>query len=430
MFVSLRPHKAIWITAILLLLIALASPVEAQQRGQLVLDRGLVKVSNGPKVRIYNVPGTTVLLSVDDQVHTARNSAARVILSSGDEVVTLQANTVFKVENESNEESNTRLLTGNLNIEVNPNRALINGRKRPFKVRTVTAVVGVRGTNLETSFDPATGETETTVLEGTVTVEVAELEGDESAAFPVEAGQSMAVKPDGIRPPGAVEFSPVEKAVTERRETYKKEQEIKKQEQQQRQQQQQSQNQGQGQPQQKTQQQSQGQPQQKPGGQQQQSQSQGQRQQQQQSQSQPQQGGPSQAEGQPPPQQQGEGQPPQEGPPPGEEGSTARESGEEPPPPTDGEGPEPISEEPSTIEEPPTEEAPDLPEEELPPVEEPVIEEVEVEEVFVEEIEIEEVDLGDLEAITDQINEQISDAVDPEIIETIRPIQIQLNYQE
>ena len=422
MFISLRPHGAVWITALVMLLIALASPVEAQQRGQLVLDRGLVKVSNGPKVRIYNVPGTTVLLSVDDQVHTARNSAARVILSSGDEVVTLQANTVFKVENESNEESNTRLLTGNLNIEVNPNRALINGRKRPFKVRTVTAVVGVRGTNLETSFDPATGETETTVLEGTVTVEVAELEGDESAAFPVEAGQSMAVKPDGIRPPGAVEFSPVEKAVTERRETYKKEQEIKKQEQQQRQQQQ-SQSQGQGQPQQKTQQQSQGQPQQKPGGQQQQSQSQGQRQQQQQSQSQPQQGGPSQAEGQPPPQQQGEGQPPQEGPPPGA-------SGEEPPSSTE-EGPGPVEEEPSPVEEgSSTEEAPDLPEEELPPVEEPVIEEVEVEEVFVEEIEIEEVDLGDLEAITDQINEQISDVVDPEIIETIRPIQIQLNYQE
>ena len=78
----------------------------------------MVKVSNGSKVRIYNVPGTTVLLSVDDQVHTARNSSARVIRSSGDEVVTLKANTVFKVENESNEESNTRLLTGNLNIEV------------------------------------------------------------------------------------------------------------------------------------------------------------------------------------------------------------------------------------------------------------------------------------------------------------------------
>ncbi|MGA0261565.1 MAG: hypothetical protein ACO3NI_15555, partial [bacterium] len=61
----------------------------------------------------------------------------------------------------------------------------------------------------------------------------------------------------------------------------------------------------------------------------------------------------------------------------------------------------------------------------IPNLEEPVIDEVEV-----EEIEIEEVDLGDLEAITDQINEQISDAVDPEIIETIRPIQIQLNYQE
>ena len=101
MFVSLRPHKAIWITAILLLLIALASPVEAQQRGQLVLDQGMVKVSNGSRVRIYKTIGTNVLLNVDDRIHTASNSAARVILSSGDEVVALKANTVFKVEDEN-----------------------------------------------------------------------------------------------------------------------------------------------------------------------------------------------------------------------------------------------------------------------------------------------------------------------------------------
>ncbi|MFZ9065815.1 MAG: FecR domain-containing protein [bacterium] len=425
MFVSLRPHRAIWITAIVMLLIALALPVEAQQRGQLVLDQGLVKVSNGPKVRIYNVPGTTVLLSVDDQVHTARNSAARVILSSGDEVVTLQANTVFKVEkeNELAAESNTRLLTGNLTFEINPNRALVNGRKREFKIRTVTAVVGVRGSEGDVGFDPATGETAVVANEGDIYVVPPDLEGDELAQIPVPPGSDVSLTQETIKLPGADKPVAKEEAVAKTREENKqKQEEQQKQEQQQRQQQQQSQNQGQGQQQQKTQQQSQGQPQQKPGGQQ--SQSQGQGQQQQQSQSQPQQGGPSQPEGQPP-QQQGESQPPQEGPPPGEEGSTARESGEEPPPPTDGEGPEPISEEPSTIEEPPTEEAPDLPEDELPPVEEPVIDEVEV-----EEIEIEEVDLGDLEAITDQINEQISDAVDPEIIETIRPIQIQLNYQE
>ena len=420
MFVSLRPHRAAWITAIVMLLIALALPVEAQQRGQLVLDQGLVKVSNGPKVRIYNVPGTTVLLSVDDQVHTARNSAARVILSSGDEVVTLQANTVFKVEkeNELAAESNTRLLTGNLTFEINPNRALVNGRKREFKIRTVTAVVGVRGSEGDVGFDPATGETAVVANEGDIYVVPPDLEGDELAQIPVPPGSDVSLTQETIKLPGADKPVAKEEAVAKTREENKqKQEEQQKQEQQQRQQQQQSQNQGQGQQQQKTQQQSQSQPQQKPGGQQQQSQSQGQGQQQQQSQGQPQQGGSSQSEGQPP-QQQGESQPPQEGPPSGA-------SGEEPPSSTE-EGPGPVEEEPPPVEEePPTEEAPDLPEDELPPVEEPVIDEVEV-----EEIEIEEVDLGDLEAITDQINEQISDAVDPEIIETIRPIQIQLNYQE
>ncbi|MEC7193629.1 MAG: FecR family protein, partial [SAR324 cluster bacterium] len=386
------------LTAILLLLIALASPVEAQQRGQLVLDRGLVKVSNGPKVRIYNVPGTTVLLSVDDQVHTARNSAARVILSSGDEVVTLKANTVFKVEdeNEIEAESNTRLLTGNLTFEINPNRALVNGRKREFKIRTVTAVVGVRGSEGDVGFDPATGETEVVANEGDIYVVPPDLEGDELAQIPVPPGSDVSLTQETIKLPGADKPVAKEEAVAKTREENKQKQEEQQKQEQQQRQRQQSQNQGQGQPQQKNQQQSQGQPQQKPSGQQQQSQSQGQGQQQQ-SQGQPQQGGSSQSEGQPP-QQQGEGRPPQEGPPPGDEGSTARESGEEPPPPTDGERPEPISEESSTIEEPPTEGTPDLPVEELPPVEEPIIEEVEVEEV-VEEIEIEEVDLGDIAEI-------------------------------
>ena len=348
MFVSLRPHRVIWITAILLLLIALASPVEAQQRGQLVLDRGLVKVSNGPKVRIYNVPGTTVLLSVDDQVHTARNSAARVILSSGDEVVTLKANTVFKVEdeNEIEAESNTRLLTGNLTFEINPNRALVNGRKREFKIRTVTAVVGVRGSEGDVGFDPATGETEVVANEGDIYVVPPDLEGDELAQIPVPPGSDVSLTQETIKLPGADKPVAKEEAVAKTREENKQKQEEQQKQEQQQRQQQQSQNQEQGQPQQKNQQQSQGQPQQKSGGQQQQQQSQGQGQQQQ-SQGQPQQGGSSQSERQPL-NSKGESRPPQEGPPPGDEGSTARESGEEPPPPTDGERPEPISEESST----------------------------------------------------------------------------------
>jgi len=254
MFVSLRPHRAVWITAIVMLLIALALPVEAQQRGQLVLDQGLVKVSNGPKVRIYNVPGTTVLLSVDDQVHTARNSAARVILSSGDEVVTLQANTVFKVEkeNELAAESNTRLLTGNLTFEINPNRALVNGRKREFKIRTVTAVVGVRGSEGDVGFDPATGETAVVANEGDIYVVPPDLEGDELAQIPVPPGSDVSLTQETIKLPGADKPVAKEEAVAKTREENKqKQEEQQKQEQQQRQQQQQSQNQGQGQQQQK-----------------------------------------------------------------------------------------------------------------------------------------------------------------------------------
>ena len=73
-------------------------------------------------------------------------------------------------ENEIEAESNTRLLTGNLTFEINPNRALVNGRKREFKIRTVTAVVGVRGSEGDVGFDPATGETEVVANEGDIYV--------------------------------------------------------------------------------------------------------------------------------------------------------------------------------------------------------------------------------------------------------------------
>ena len=201
MFVSLQPHRAIWITAILLLLIALASPVEAQQRGQLVLDRGLVKVSNDSKVRIYNVPGTTVLLSVGDQVHAARNSAARVILSSGDEVVTIRDQTIFRIEEANKEESNTRLLIGNIAFNVNPNRPLINGRKRSFNIRTVTAVLGIRGTDGEAI------KTETGVQfelnSGSADIEIP---GSE-IKIEIGAGESAEVQDSGpIKLPGETKF--------------------------------------------------------------------------------------------------------------------------------------------------------------------------------------------------------------------------------
>ena len=205
MFVSLRPHRVFWITAIVMLLIAWASPVEAQQRGQLVLDQGLVKISNGSRVRIYKTIGTNVLLNVDDRIHTASNSTARVILSSGDEVVTLKANTVFKVEdaNETKGESNTRLLTGNLTFEVNPNRSLVNGRKREFKIRTVTAVIGVRGSKGGVEFSPETGETALEAESGEIYAVPPELEGDSDAEISVPPGESVSLTQEAIKLPGA-----------------------------------------------------------------------------------------------------------------------------------------------------------------------------------------------------------------------------------
>jgi DNA segregation ATPase FtsK/SpoIIIE-like protein len=182
-----------------------------------------------------------------------------VILSSGDEVVTLQANTVFKVENENEiaAESNTRLLTGNLTFEINPNRALVNGRKREFKIRTVTAVVGVRGSEGDIRFDPATGETEVVAVEGDIYIVPPEFEGDELAQIQVDPGSDVSMTQETVQIAGAKPIAKEQAVASAREENKQQQEEQQKQEQQQRQQQQ-SQSQGQGQ----QQQQSQSQPQQ------------------------------------------------------------------------------------------------------------------------------------------------------------------------
>ncbi|MBT6726441.1 MAG: FecR domain-containing protein, partial [Deltaproteobacteria bacterium] len=154
-------------------------------------------------MRIYKTIGTNVLLNVDDQVHTAKNSTARVILSSGDEVVTLRSNTVFRVEDQNEAESNTRLLTGDLTFEVNPNRTLVNDRKREFKIRTISAVVGVRGSEGDVFFESDTGATIVVSEEGDIYIIPPEFEGDEDAIIVIPAGSSAKMTEESIRLPGS-----------------------------------------------------------------------------------------------------------------------------------------------------------------------------------------------------------------------------------
>jgi hypothetical protein len=204
---------------------SMLAPAQAQQRGQLVLDQGLVKVSNGSRVRIYNEPGTTVLIEVGDQIHTARDSQVRLVLSSGDEIVSLGANTVFQVDAATAEDSSTRLLTGDLKFEINPNRPLVNGKKRQFKIRTVTAVVGVRGSEGDVGFDPSTGETSVVAAAGDIYVVPPELEGDTLAEISIPPGQDVSLTQESIKLPGADKPVSKEEAVAQTRESNKQKQE-------------------------------------------------------------------------------------------------------------------------------------------------------------------------------------------------------------
>ncbi len=107
-------------------------------------------------------------LECRDIILTARSSRAKIRLKST--VLTLAPNSRFSIEEHDPKTKETNLL----NLTYGKIRTLVN--KKPegqsgFKVSTPNAVMGVRGTDFFTSFDPNTSTTEQATISGSVEVE-------------------------------------------------------------------------------------------------------------------------------------------------------------------------------------------------------------------------------------------------------------------
>ena len=192
-------------------------------QNSLELHSGTVKIIRSGKSQILQKAGETYTLLENDRLQTGGNTQVTLYLKDGDNTVKLFSHSFFKLDDLSEEENSVALLTGKGNFSVkvlaepsgraeevsentekkkvpeNKLQAKLGGklkgslaklvktklrhRKERFKVRTVSAIVGVRGTEfvIGTGVDSGTNVTNVAVLpefgNHTLNLETREIEG-------------------------------------------------------------------------------------------------------------------------------------------------------------------------------------------------------------------------------------------------------------
>ena len=206
----------------------------------LELHSGTVKLIRDGKSQIINNAGETFALQANDRLQTGKKTQITLYLKNRDNTVKLFSNSFFKLDDLAAEENSVALLTGKGNFNVKPlpktsdaenaeaenskkgkklnkfgiklgaklaklKKSKLRGKKKRFNIRTVSAILGVRGTE----FVVATGGDTTNLLalSGEVTLASPEIPDYE---IPVLANEVSNVR-EGSGPSIPVAVSPEER---------------------------------------------------------------------------------------------------------------------------------------------------------------------------------------------------------------------------
>ena len=182
----------------LFFLVLLILPVAAEEAElELELELGLVKIMRAGKALVFSEKGSKIPLLLKDEIQTGANSKAQIRLPGKDETIKLGSRSFFGLDNLSEDQTQVSLLTGKGQFKVTPGKSARKPlrqkgkRRNRFKIRTVTAVVGVRGT--EFVLGTSGSQTNLLTISGLVTiapVEAPEIEVEvpENQASQVQQG--------------------------------------------------------------------------------------------------------------------------------------------------------------------------------------------------------------------------------------------------
>jgi len=128
----------------------MVSSVGAASEVQLYLETGRVKVKNQGKVRFLShsdpLNPLIVELELGEQVLTGKNTRARIKMRGKEEEIRLRVDTLFKVNSLDSDQTEVEMPTGKARFKIKRKLNRKKKQRRKFNVRTVTALVGVRGT--------------------------------------------------------------------------------------------------------------------------------------------------------------------------------------------------------------------------------------------------------------------------------------------
>lgn len=130
--------------------LCLVAVAAAQSVGELVVERGQVKLRRASVERVYRPADGAVALQAGDVLQSARETRAKLTFAEGDQTVSLFASTVFTVKEVAPRGSFFQMALGKAFFAVQK----LLGNKR-FEVDTPTATIGVKGTEFVLGTDGA-----------------------------------------------------------------------------------------------------------------------------------------------------------------------------------------------------------------------------------------------------------------------------------
>ena len=152
---------------VLFLTFVSVAPLQAQQ-GLLMLVKGSVKVIGPERTSLLRKPGAKIALKANDRVQTGKDTFAKIKIKGKPEIIELTSRAFFRMGKITRQTSSISLLTGKARFKIKGKLKKKSKRKR-FQIRTVTALVGVKGTD----FVVGASNTQTSLLTISGTVSVA-----------------------------------------------------------------------------------------------------------------------------------------------------------------------------------------------------------------------------------------------------------------
>ena len=116
------------------------------KQGILFLERGSVKLMSPPpnsQTRIIDEDFSKVIISSGEKVHTGKNTSVKIKIRGKKEIIELSSSVFFQLGKITKKRSRVSLFTGKAKFKIRGKKS----KKKKFLVRTITATIGVKGTD-------------------------------------------------------------------------------------------------------------------------------------------------------------------------------------------------------------------------------------------------------------------------------------------